>query len=77
VGKQAAIKAIQKAAKSVGMDRLLQVTTLYAVATARWPQEDKQYIPHPATWFNRGSYEDDPKEWDRNTAPASQFSVCH
>ena len=38
----------------------------YADATTRWPVADRQFIPHPATWFNRGSYDDDPKEWSRN-----------
>jgi hypothetical protein len=77
VGKQGAIRAIQKAIRDVGIDRLLNDVKTYAEATSRWPAEDRQYIPHPATWFNRGSYEDDPKEWERNTAPASQFSVSH
>lgn len=77
VGKQGAIKAIQKAIRAVGIDRLLNDVKTYAEATSRWPEADKQYIPHPATWFNRGSYDDDPKEWERNTAPASQFSVSH
>ena len=77
VGKQGAIKAIQKAARDVGADRLYKATLAYAEATGRWPEADKQYIPHPATWFNRGSYEDDPKEWERGTAPASQFSQSH
>lgn len=77
VGKQAAIKAIQKAARDVGADRLYKATLAYAEATTRWPEADKQYIPHPATWFSRGSYDDDPKEWERGTAPASQFSQSH
>ena len=77
VGKQGAIKAIQKAIRDVGADRLLNDVKTYAEATSRWPAEDRQYIPHPTTWFNRGSYDDDPKEWERNTAPASQFSVSH
>ena len=77
VGKQRAIKAIQKAGKDVGMDKLLKAVKAYAEATSRWPEADKQYIPFPATWFNRGSYEDDPKEWERGTAPSSQFSVSH
>jgi hypothetical protein len=88
VGKQGAIKAIQKAAKIIGpkatsMTRfcpyeiLLERTQAFAKATASWPQEERHFICHPATWFNRGSYDDDPKEWERNTAPASQFSVSH
>jgi len=95
VGKQAAIKAIQKAAKicpktfiatdveSGGsrklspVEYLLDRVQLYAAAVAKWPAADKQFIPHPATWFNRGSYDDDPKEWSRGTATTSQFSKTH
>jgi len=88
VGKQGAIKAIQKAAKLIGPDPrsttrfcpyavLLERTQAFAKATASWPEADRHFICHPATWFSRGSYEDDPKEWERGTAPASQFSVCH
>lgn len=77
VGRSAAIKAIQKAGKGVGMERLLKAVKSYAEATSRWPVDERQYIPHPATWFNRGSYEDDPKEWERGNANVSQFSVTH
>jgi len=53
---------------------LLERTKAYAAATASWPAADKQFIPHPATWFNRGSYDDDPKEWVRGAAATpSQF----
>lgn len=88
VGKQAAIKAIQKAIKAIrapgwdgACDRneayLHARTQAYAAAVAQWPEAEKQYIPHPATWFNRGSYEDDPKEWQRGTATTSQFRTHH
>jgi len=78
VGKQAAIKIIKRLTfHNVSAEWLLERTQAYAKATESWPEEDRKYIPHPATWFNRGSYEDDPKEWERGTAPASQFSVCH
>lgn len=79
VGKTAALKAIQRAIRHIGVTRgpdgLLERTKAYAAATAQWPAADKQFIPHPATWFNRGSYDDDPKEWLRGAAAApSQFS---
>jgi hypothetical protein len=99
IGREAAIKAIEKAIKRhvgqpihVGLDDydilkakygpgaaitasrfIMAKTEAYAAATATWPKEDKQYIPHPATWFNRGSYDDDPKEWQRSAAAGSQF----
>lgn len=69
VGKEAALKAIAKAIKKVPSDQLLKATRDYAAATARWPEDAKQFIPHPATWFNQGRYEDDPKEWERKERP--------
>ena len=77
VGRGSAIKAIQRAGKAVGMEKLLKAVKAYAEATSRWPVEERQYIPHPATWVNRGSYDDDPKEWERGTQHVSQFSVTH
>jgi hypothetical protein len=76
IARSAAIKAIQKAGKAVGMEKLLKAVKAYAEATSRWPAEERQYIPHPATWFNQGRYDDDPKEWERGGG-GSQFSVTH
>jgi len=73
VGKQAAIKAIQKWGK-LGLPNLLTKTKAFAACVAQWPEADKKFCPHPATWFNRGSFDDDPKEWVRGAAAApSQF----
>lgn len=87
IGKQAAIKAIRTQIKLLARlgtlegakneAWLLGKTKAYAAAVAQWPEAEKQYIPHPATWFNRGSYEDDPKEWQRGTATTSQFRTHH
>jgi len=76
VGKAAALKAITKAAKAgTGFSMLLDKVNHYALAVSSWPAADKKFIPHPATWFNRGSYDDDPKEWQRGySATTSQFS---
>lgn len=67
-GKQDALKAIAKAVKIAGAVRLLERTQAYASATALWSDDDRQFIPHPATWFNRGSYDDDPATWERKTS---------
>lgn len=64
--KQAALKAIEAALATHPADKLLAATQAYAAATALWPEADRKFIPHPATWFNRGSYEDDPATWTRN-----------
>ena len=31
--------------------------------------KEKQYIPHPATWLNRGNYADDPSDWGVQLEP--------
>ena len=63
VQKQAAIKAISKAIKSGrGGSFLLERVQAYAKATTG---QDRQFIPYPASWFNAGSYDDDPSEWIR------------
>ncbi len=70
--RQEALKAIAKAIESKSADYLLARTRAYAAAAARWNDNDRQFIPHPATWFNRGSYDDDPKTWERNYANPRQ-----
>ncbi len=46
----------------------------YRDATALWPNGDKQFIPHPATWYNRGSYDDDPETWKRVEAKRKNWN---
>jgi hypothetical protein len=64
-GKQAALKTIVKVLKNVPMNRLLDRTNAFAEAVKSWSPNEQQFIPHPATWFNRGSYDDDPETWVR------------
>lgn len=58
-----AIKAIEKALKSIDADTLKEAVKAYSDATGKWPKEDRKYIPYPATWFNAMKWEDDRKEW--------------
>lgn len=86
VGRANALKAIEKAVATIAKrenwstptaaEWLRIKTSRYAVATSRWPSADKQFIPHAATWFNRGSYDDDESEWVRvnGGGAVSQFS---
>lgn len=71
VGKDAAIKAIVKAIGKIGFDRLLASVHEYRSFTDRWLDDRKQFIPHPATWMNKGCYDDDRSEWRRNCKPGS------
>lgn len=78
VAKQDALRAIAKALQSQPFETLLPKVEAYAAAVARWPEEDRRWVPHPATWFNRGSYDDDPKTWERKTpggAPTGATSM--
>lgn len=74
VGRDKACKAIAGALARSGLESgaLLARVRAYAEAVAKWPPADRDYIPHPATWFNQGRYADDPREWQRNTPPAGQ-----
>lgn len=58
VGKAQAAKAYAKARKTVDAEALLAGL---ANAAAVWTAErrERQFIPHPATWLNRGSWEDE------------------
>lgn len=64
VGKKKACAIIASLLKK-GRTDILEKVNAYAAAVATWPAGDEIYIPHPATWFNRGSYDDDPEEWKR------------
>ena len=66
VGRPAALKAITKALKKHPVDYLLDRTSAYSAAVRRWPEDAKQFIPHPATWFNQERFDDDPSTWERN-----------
>jgi hypothetical protein len=77
VGKQAAIKAIEKALKLLKPKWLLERTKAYAAAVAKWPAGDRQYVPHCSTWMNRGSYDDDPKEWQRGASQGVQIRAAN
>ncbi len=59
-----ALDAIGKALKKISANELLKKTQEYAAARAG---QDDHYTPHPATWFNRESYYDDPNAWKSNT----------
>ncbi len=63
--RQVAIKAILSAQKKCGSVFLLDRVKAYSAAVALWPDGDKKFVPHPATWFNQGRYDDDPATWVR------------
>lgn len=70
VGKAKAHTAIKKALTKVTPEALLEKVNQFAEATTHYPEEDRRFIPHPATWFNQGRWEDNPEEWKR-TGPST------
>lgn len=61
VKKPEALKAIRKAMSAHAPEFLLERTQAYAAAITPW--QDRQFIPHPATWFNAEQFNDDPEDW--------------
>lgn len=68
VGKKLALKSIQKSLKEKSFEALQEATIAYAVAVSSWPENEKQYVPMPATWFNQGRYDDDRVYWNKEIA---------
>lgn len=65
VAPDAALRAIQRRlAEGIAAGTLLRAVTAYAAAVAG---TEREFIPHPATWFNAGRYLDDPAEWTRQS----------
>ena len=64
VSKPDAITAIIKSLKTHSADFLREKVTAYASAIT-W--QESRFIPHPATWFNKERFNDDPKEWEQPT----------
>lgn len=57
--KPAALKAIERALRTVPFHVLLERTKAYASTR----NGDLSYVPNPATWFNQERYNDDPSTW--------------
>lgn len=41
--------------------------------TPQWLEQGGQYIVHPSVWLNRGSWDDEPVEGPRLSAPAARM----
>ena len=58
VGKQKAFTAWKRALKHIDEQTLIEKTRLLAANHQR-QRTEKQFIPHPTTWLNRGGWDDD------------------
>lgn len=61
IGKKAAQKAFQNARDRPPIDDLLEALRK-AKRSPQWLKDNGQFIPHPATWLNRGQWADVPTE---------------
>jgi uncharacterized protein YdaU (DUF1376 family) len=57
VGKEAALKAWKRAKKPSVEIIIAKLNTLKA--SDQWRKDGGQFIPHPATWINRGGWDDE------------------
>ena len=58
VGKAAALKAFKNAHNRPRIDDLLQAISAQR-SSPQWTKDNGQFIPHPATWLNRGQWADE------------------
>lgn len=61
VGKKAALKSYHAQPDLPSIDVLLTAITMQK-ASPQWAKDGGQFIPHPATWLNRGQWADVPTE---------------
>jgi hypothetical protein len=75
IGKAEAAKAIRKALSNLqtagrsereAQEYLFRRTQSYASSPAG---KNGEFTPYPATWFNRGSFDDDEREWQSPALP--------
>lgn len=61
VGKKVALKAFQNAQDRPRIDDLI-ASLQRQILSPQWQKEKGQFIPHPATWLNRGQWADEATE---------------
>ena len=69
VGARKAKQKIRKTLEEVPFEELLIKVQLFARCVEG---QDRQFIPHPETWFNQGRWQDDPEEWKAWKSQKSQ-----
>lgn len=57
-----------------GFDRVWAGTRSMAETVAKWPVEEKQYIPSPSRFFRESHYRKDPREWERSINETAEKS---
>lgn len=59
-GKDDALKAWQKRNPSAALTELIVAAVVRQTQWADWTKDGGRFIPHPSTWLNRGSWDDEP-----------------
>jgi hypothetical protein len=70
--KDVALKSIEKSLKKKPFEELMPIVQAYAAQTAKRISDgklEKEFIPHPSTWFNQGRYNDD------DLKPSPQYDI--
>jgi len=60
VGKDAAWRAWQKRRPTAEQLALITAALAWQVTQDAWTKDAGQFVPHPATWLNRGQWDDEP-----------------
>jgi hypothetical protein len=71
--RQDAIKAFAKLMRSgvITLEALLAKTRTFAAGWEKRPAADRQFVPYPASWLNKGEFGDDPEGGGGEPVPAS------
>jgi len=71
VARASALGAIGRALRRHSADTLTAAVTAYAAAVAEYSEAERQFVPHPASWFNGERFLDDPAQWRRTAGKIS------
>lgn len=72
IARPVALKAILKSAEKITLEELHKHVKAYAEAVATWPKEQREFVPHPASWINQERWNDERSEWYRKAQPQQQ-----
>jgi len=71
IGRLRALAAIDRALERHSRETLVAASTAYAAAVRQYSDAERQFVPHPASWFNGERFLDDPAEWRRDAGKIS------
>ena len=72
VGKRDAKKAFDKAVKLVDAQTIIDAVASQK-NSSQWKKDGGTFIPYPATWLNRGSWDDEPPRFEAEELPGVTY----